>query len=70
MRYRKLTEREEEIEKIIVDCVYKVHSALEPGLLESICETCFCYELKKNGLSFTRQIPVPIVYEDKDLKKV
>ena len=44
MRYRKLTEREEEIAKIIVDCAYKVHLTLGPGLLESIYETCFCYD--------------------------
>ena len=69
MRYRKLTEREEEIGKIIVDCAYKVHSTLGPGLLESIYETCFCYELKNNGLSFNRQTPGPIVYEDIQFEK-
>ena len=58
--------QEEEIErvaKIIVDCAYKVHKALGPGLLEKVYEVCFCHELDKAGLSFERQTPVPIVYD-------
>jgi GxxExxY protein len=37
---------------------------LRPGLLESIYETCLCYELKKAGLHFQRQIYVPIKYDE------
>lgn len=58
--------QEEEIErvaKIIVDCAYKVHKALGPGLLEKVYEVCFCHELNKAGLSFERQQKVPIVYD-------
>ena len=35
----------------------------------TIYETCFCYELKNNGLSFNRQTPGPIVYEDIQFEK-
>ena len=58
--------QEEEIERvatIIVDCAFKVHKALGPGLLERVYEVCFCHELDKAGLSFERQTPVPIVYD-------
>jgi GxxExxY protein len=40
-----------------------VHSALGPGLLENVYEVCLCHELTKRGLSFRRQIVVPIVYD-------
>ena len=63
MRYKPLTEEEEDIARKIVDSAYKVHSDLGPGLLESVYEACFCYELEKRGLSFQRQLSVPITYE-------
>lgn len=58
-----LSEREEEIGKVIVNAAYKVHSALGPGLLEKIYEICFVHELKKAGLSVIRQIDLPIHYD-------
>jgi GxxExxY protein len=41
---------ENEISKIILDCAFKVHSALGPGLLESAYKECLAYELTKSGL--------------------
>lgn len=52
------------IGKLIVDAAYTVHKNLGPGLLEKVYEVCFCYELSKRGLSYQRQIDVPIVYEN------
>jgi len=43
----KLTEREKWLCKEIVDCAYRVHKELGPGLLEKIYEICFCHELAK-----------------------
>jgi GxxExxY protein len=40
-----------------------LHTALGPGLLESVYEKCFCYELTKRELSFISQKKVPIVYD-------
>jgi len=40
----------EEIASIIVDSAVKVHRALGPGLLESACQHCLAYELRKRGL--------------------
>lgn len=62
-KYRPLSEREEEIARLIVDAAYSVHKALGPGLLEKVYETCFCHELSKRGLSCRRQVNVPIVYD-------
>ncbi|KXK52884.1 MAG: GTP-binding signal recognition particle [Chlorobi bacterium OLB5] len=59
-----LTSREEEIGKIIVNCAYKVHKELGPGLLEKIYEVCFCHELRKAGLKFKRQIDIPVIYDN------
>jgi len=54
---------EEEIFKKILDCSFKVHTELGPGLLESAYEECLTYELKKFGLMVEKQKPLPLVYE-------
>jgi GxxExxY protein len=54
----------ETVGKGIVDCAYKVHRKLGPGLLEGVYETCFCYELQKHGLGYMRQVSVPIFYDE------
>ena len=63
MSHQPLSEREEQIAKLIVDAAFAVHKALGPGLLEYIYEVCFCHELTKRGLKFRRQVTVPIVYD-------
>ena len=57
------TPHEEALAREIVDCAYKVHRALGPGLLESIYEACFCHELTKRGIPYRRQVQVPLVYD-------
>ena len=51
------------IAKIIVDCCFKIHTTLGPGLLESVYEELLCYELQQRKLSFTRQKGISVVYE-------
>ncbi len=63
MSFAPLSDQEERVAKAIVDAAYAVHSALGPGLLESVYEVCFCHELAKRGLSYRRQVVVPIVYD-------
>lgn len=58
-----LNEVEEFLCKEIVDCAYKVHSKLGPGLLEKIYEACFCHELSKKEIPFKRQVKLPIIYD-------
>lgn len=54
----------EHLAKEIVDIAYKIHKALGPGLLESVYERCFCYELSKRAIPFLYQQKVPIVYDN------
>ena len=61
--YDQLSEREEWLGKEIIDAAYKVHKKLGPGLLEKIYEACFCYELKKKGIIYKRQVELPIYYD-------
>jgi len=61
--FEKLTEKEESLGKEIVNCTFKVHKQLGPGLLEKVYEVCFCHELFKKGIEFKRQISIPIIYD-------
>jgi GxxExxY protein len=54
---------ENELSKIVVDCIFKVHKNLGPGLLESAYEECLFYELSKTNLVIERQKPLPLFYE-------
>ena len=54
----------ERIATIIVDAIFKVHSFLGPGLLESVYEHCLVLELVARGLKLERQVLVPILYRD------
>lgn len=53
----------DEITGSIVDAAMKVHTALGPGLLESVYEKCLKHELIKRGLCVESQIWVPVVYD-------
>jgi GxxExxY protein len=58
-----LSERTEEIGKIIVNSAFKVHKQLGPGLLERVYEVCLAHEITKAGLNVKRQIDIPIFYD-------
>ena len=60
---------ENEVAKVIVDCAYKVHTTLGPGLLESVYEAALAYDLGKRGLQVERQKPLPVVYENVRLEE-
>ncbi|TWT37822.1 hypothetical protein KOR34_27860 [Posidoniimonas corsicana] len=51
------------VAKQVVDAVFRVHSTLGPGLLESVYETCLCHELSKRSVSFRQQAILPIEYD-------
>ena len=55
---------ENEISRIILDCAYKVHTKLGPGLLEKVYRECLAYELSKRGLEVKQECPFPVIYED------
>lgn len=62
-RHLPLPKETERIGRLIVNAAYEVHKELGPGLLEKIYETCMCYELKKAGLDFQRQVSIPFEYK-------
>lgn len=55
---------ENELSKLLVNIAYNIHVKLGPGLLESVYESVYVYELKKYHLNFRKQIEVPIIYDD------
>ena len=50
------------IGKDIVHCAIKVHSALGPGLLESVYQKCLAYELEQLGYKVECEVLLPIEY--------
>ena len=55
---------ENEIAKIVVDCCFKIHTTLGPGLFESVYERALIYELEKRGLNFEQQKGIPVYYDN------
>ncbi len=55
---------ENEISYKIIGAALEIHSALGPGLLESVYESTFAYELKLLGLKIETQVPKPLVYKE------
>ena len=56
-----------ELEKIgsdIIGAAIKVHSALGPGLLESVYQTCHAYELRNIGIKVECEVLLPVMYGD------
>ncbi|HZC24493.1 MAG TPA: GxxExxY protein [Candidatus Binatia bacterium] len=47
----------------IIGAAIEVHRHLGPGLLESAYEECLCHELHLRGLSFERQVDLPVQYK-------
>ena len=47
----------------IIAAAIEVHRAFGPGLLESSYQEALCYELAQAGLSFQRQVPIPLNYK-------
>ena len=49
----------------VIGAAIEVHRALGPGLLESAYEVCLCLELTKVGVTFKRQVEMPVSYKGK-----
>ena len=56
MKYQELTRK-------IIGCAMKVHSALGNGFQEVIYQRALFIEMEKQGLSFVREMEMPIYYE-------
>ena len=53
----------EELATKILDCAFKVHRTLGPGLMESVYEICLGHELKQLGIKFQSQVSLPVKYQ-------
>ncbi len=54
---------ENNIGEIVLGRAIKAPIALGPGLLENAYEACLAHEFAKAGLSYQRQIGLPVVYD-------
>jgi len=52
-----------ELTDAIIGAAIEVHRTLGPGLLESTYQMCLCRELSIRGISFERQLPIPVEYK-------
>jgi GxxExxY protein len=53
-----------DIAKVIIEESIKIHNDLGPGLLESVYEEVLYYRLFKRGFDVSRQVPIPVFYEE------
>ena len=53
-----------EISGRIIACALKVHTAIGPGVLESVYQTCLLHELRKSGLAVQAQVALHVVYDN------
>ena len=58
----------ERIATQFVDAIYRVHTTLGPGLLESVYVTCLVIELEFRGLRVQREVPVPILCQGRKVE--
>jgi GxxExxY protein len=54
VEYSELTEK-------IIGAAMKVHSAIGPGVLESVYRTCMAHELKKLGIRVSSEAVLPVI---------
>jgi len=50
----------EELSRIVVECAYRMHVEIGPGLLESVYEAVLEKLLLEQALKVTRQQPIPV----------
>ncbi len=50
---------ENEIAKVIVDCAFRVHNTLGPGLLENVYRVALVHELVSRGLKVHTERGIP-----------
>ena len=60
--------RADELSNEIIGAAIEVHKVLGPGLLESAYEECLCHELSLGGITFKRQLPLPLEYKGLQLE--
>ncbi|HMP66244.1 MAG TPA: GxxExxY protein [Pyrinomonadaceae bacterium] len=59
---------ENEIAKIVVNCAFKVHKTLGPGLLETVYQAALAYEIRRCGLRIDVERGIPAQYQEINLE--
>jgi GxxExxY protein len=57
----------EDITRKIIGCSMKVHSVLGSGFQEVIYQRALAIEMAKQGLSFQREMEMPIYYDEENI---
>lgn len=60
-----MKEAEADLSGRVIGAAIRVHEALGPGFLESVCEEALCLELAAQRIGFERQRSVQIRYREK-----
>ncbi|MGR3310763.1 MAG: GxxExxY protein [Candidatus Brocadiales bacterium] len=55
---------ENEVSYKIIGTALEIHKNLGPGLLESVYENAFAYDLKELGMEVKTQAALPLVYKE------
>jgi GxxExxY protein len=54
---------EEKLTEAVIAACVEVHKHTGAGLLESTYENCLCHELMLRGITFRRQVELPVIYK-------
>lgn len=62
-----MTRNVEDLVRFVIDCGFRLHRDLGPGLLESAYEAILAHQLVAHGICVERQKPIPIRYDGVEL---
>ena len=62
--YERIPQSVEDVGRVVLNAAFKVHTALGPGLLESVYQTCTAYEVTQSGLAVATEVALPVVYKE------
>jgi GxxExxY protein len=62
-QFSPIPDQTEAVARTILDAAYQVHTALGPGMLESVYEACMIHELGLRNIEVKSQVNVPFVYK-------
>jgi len=53
----------QELTRKIIAAAIEVHKNLGPGLLEAVYQLCFSMELENHGLTYEKELGIPLLYK-------
>ena len=64
INHERIPQKVEDVGRTVLDAAFRVHTALGPGLLESVYQTCTAYEVTQSGLAVATEVALPVVYKE------